>query len=236
MVEEWKDAVPVADELGKVLGTKVFVGNDVNVATEAEFVLGAGREFQSMLGVFWGTGVGGGIILDGKMWEGRGAGGEIGHMVVKIDGARCGCGRRGCMEAYAGRGSMELEARKRHEDGDHTDLFKIMKHKHRERLSSGVWAKALEHDDHMAKKLIERAVGALGAGRRVGGEPARHRGGHHRRRHGHPPRRGVRAKDQAGDDAAPLQGRTAACGTRRVARRPRRRDRRRPARREVAPG
>ncbi len=142
----------------------MFVGNDVNVATEAEFELGAGREFQSMLGVFWGTGVGGGIILDGKMWEGRGAGGEIGHMVVKIDGARCGCGRRGCMEAYAGRGSMELEARKRHEDGDHTDLFKIMKHKHRERLSSGVWAKALEHDDHLAHKLIDRAVGALGAG------------------------------------------------------------------------
>ncbi len=164
VVPEWKDAVPVAGDLGKVLGTKVFVGNDVNVATEAEFVLGAGREFQSMLGVFWGTGVGGGIILDGKMWEGRGAGGEIGHMVVKMGGALCGCGRHGCMEAYAGRGSMELEARKRHDDGDHTELFKIMKHKNRERLSSGVWAKALEDDDHMAKKLIERAVEALGAG------------------------------------------------------------------------
>jgi glucokinase len=164
VIAEWKDSVPVAAELSTALGTKVRVGNDVNVATDAEFELGAGREFQSMLGVFWGTGVGGGVILDGKLWEGRGAAGEIGHMVVKIDGALCGCGRRGCMEAYAGRGSMELEARRRHDDGHHTELFKIMKHKGRERLSSGVWAKALEDEDHLAQKLIDRAVGALGAG------------------------------------------------------------------------
>ena len=60
---------------------------------------------------------------------------------------------------------MELEARKRHDDGQHTDLFKIMKHKQRpQRLSSGVWAKALEHDDRMAHDLIDRAVEALGAG------------------------------------------------------------------------
>ena len=164
VVPEWKDSYPLAAELAKALGTKVAVGNDVRVATEAEFHLGAGREFRSLLGVFWGTGVGGGVILDGKTWIGRGAGGEIGHMVVKLGGARCGCGRRGCMEAYAGRGSMELEARKRQDDGQHTELFKIMKHKQRQRLSSGVWAKALEHDDRMAHDLIDRAVDALGAG------------------------------------------------------------------------
>ena len=67
---------------------------------------------DSLLGVFWGTGVGGGLILDGKPWTGRGAAGEIGHIVVEIDGARCTCGRRGCMEAYAGRASMEAHARR----------------------------------------------------------------------------------------------------------------------------
>ena len=74
------------------------------MATEAEFELGAGKPYDSLLGVFWGTGVGGGLILDGKPWLGRGGAGEIGHMVIKRDGARCPCGRRGCMEAYAGRG------------------------------------------------------------------------------------------------------------------------------------
>ena len=110
----------------EALGTEVRVGNDVQVATEAEFHLGAGREFQSLIGVFWGTGVGGGLVLDGKPWLGRGAAGEIGHMVVKRGGAKCPCGRKGCMEAYAGRSAMEAEARRQHEEGHKTDLFKLM--------------------------------------------------------------------------------------------------------------
>jgi glucokinase len=79
----------------------------VQLGTQAEFELGAGKPFKSILGVFWGTGVGGGLMLDGRPWLGRGAAGEIGHMVVKIGGRRCGCGRLGCLEAYAGRASME---------------------------------------------------------------------------------------------------------------------------------
>ena len=98
----WEGSFPLAETLKEALGTEVRVGNDVQVATEAEFHLGAGREFQSLIGVFWGTGVGGGLVLDGKPWLGRGAAGEIGHMVVKRGGAKCPCGRRGCMEAYAG--------------------------------------------------------------------------------------------------------------------------------------
>ena len=70
-------------------GTPVSLGNDVQVATDAEFELGAGRPYDSLLGVFWGTGVGGGIVLDGKPWIGRDAAGEIGHVVVRIDGALC---------------------------------------------------------------------------------------------------------------------------------------------------
>jgi glucokinase len=134
------------------------------VATEAEFHLGAGREFQSLIGVFWGTGVGGGLVLDGKPWLGRGAAGEIGHMVVKRGGAKCPCGRKGCMEAYAGRAAMEAEARREHEEGHKTDLFKLM-HKHgKPRLTSGIWERAIEHGDHLATKLIDRAIEALGTG------------------------------------------------------------------------
>jgi glucokinase len=160
----WEGMFPLGDVLGEQLGTRVALGNDVNVATTAEFELGAGRPYTSLLGVFWGTGVGGGVVLDGKPWLGRASAGEIGHMVVKVDGARCLCGRRGCMEAYAGRGAMEIRARERVEKGEKTDLFKIMEKRGRTRLTSGVFARALDRDDAMAVELIDRAIEALGAG------------------------------------------------------------------------
>jgi glucokinase len=160
----WEGSFELGPALGEALGAPVKIDNDVNVATEAELVLGAGRPYRSMLGVFWGTGVGGGIVLDGKPWLGRGAAGEIGHMCVVIDGARCPCGRRGCVEAYAGRKALEERARHRHEKGHKTELFKIMHKRGRDRLTSGVWARALEHDDKVAHKLLEEAVEALGAG------------------------------------------------------------------------
>ncbi len=147
-----------------MLGCEVRLGNDVQVATDAEFSLGAGKPYDSLLGVFWGTGVGGGIVLDGKPWEGRGAAGEIGHVVVEIDGARCTCGRRGCMEAYAGRSAMEAHAAKLVEKGRKTDLFEIMKERKRTRLTSGIWSRALEQEDELAIHMIERALRALGAG------------------------------------------------------------------------
>jgi glucokinase len=165
VVPDWSRTVEVRDLLQKELGTKqIGLGNDVRVATAAEFRLGAGKPYKSVLGVFWGTGVGGGVILNGKPWHGRGAAGEIGHMVVRRNGAKCTCGRVGCMEAYAGRRAMELEARHRHRNGEKTQLFKIMEKKNRVALTSGVWADALEDDDRLAHELIDRAVNALGAG------------------------------------------------------------------------
>ncbi len=160
----WEGSFPLAEVLKQALGTEVRVGNDVQVATEAEFHLGAGREFQSLIGVFWGTGVGGGLVLDGKPWLGRGAAGEIGHMVVKRGGAKCPCGRRGCMEAYAGRSAMEAEARRQQEEGHKTDLFKLMEKHDKPRLTSGIWERALDHGDELAAKLIDRAIEALGTG------------------------------------------------------------------------
>jgi glucokinase len=161
---DWEGMFPLAATLSKALHAPVYVGNDVQVATDAEFKLGAGKPYRSVLGVFWGTGVGGGIILGGKPWLGRGGAGEIGHVVVEIDGAKCPCGRRGCMEAYAGRAAMEARARKRHEKGQKTDLFKLMKERDRTRLTSSIWAHALEQNDKLATEIIDEAVRALGAG------------------------------------------------------------------------
>jgi glucokinase len=161
---DWEGTFALGDALSNALGTRVALGNDVQVATDAEALLGAGKPYSSLLGVFWGTGVGGGIVLDGRPWVGRGAAGEIGHVVVKRGGARCTCGRKGCMEAYAGRGSMELRARSKHERGAKTDLFHIMRDRGRTRLTSGVWARALDRGDPLATELMDDAVAALGAG------------------------------------------------------------------------
>jgi glucokinase len=161
---DWIGPFPLGERLSDELGVPVRVGNDVQVAVQGEFELGAGKEFDTILGVWWGTGVGGGLILGGKPWLGRGAAGEIGHVVVKDGGARCTCGRKGCMEAYAGRMAMEIKARKEVENGAKTKLFELMEEHGRDRLTSGIWERALKHGDDLATKLIDRAVKALGAG------------------------------------------------------------------------
>lgn len=158
----WHDAYPLAPELGERLGTTVRLGNDVQVSTDAEFTLGAAREFPSLLGVFWGTGVGGGLVLDRTPWLGQGAAGEIGHMVYRPGGEPCPCGRFGCMEAYAGRRAMEHRARQAHEAGEPTELFEIMKDKEKDRLTAGVWNRALKDGDELAERLIAEAVDAIG--------------------------------------------------------------------------
>jgi len=160
----WEGSFNLGGHVRDAVGIPVAIGNDVDVAVLAEVELGAALEHRSALGVWWGTGVGGGVVIERRLWHGRDAAGEIGHMVVKIDGAHCPCGRRGCLEAYAGRKAMERKAREEHEKGRHTHLFKLMHHHGRDRLTSGIWERALDHDDKLAEELIERAIEALGAG------------------------------------------------------------------------
>jgi glucokinase len=145
-------------------GVQVTVDNDVSVGVLGEHRRGAGRPFGNLLGVWVGTGVGGGLVIEGKLHDGRGTAGEIGHMVAKPGGRRCTCGRRGCVEAYAGRVSMERRARRLVKHGHKTSLFRIMRERGRQRLSSGVYAKALERGDRMTHELIEDATWALGIG------------------------------------------------------------------------
>ncbi|MBL8860385.1 MAG: ROK family protein [Planctomycetes bacterium] len=162
-------AVPLAELVARELeaevrAPRVVLGNDVGVALDAEARLGAGADLASFVGVWWGTGVGGGVVLRGERWHGRGAAGEIGHVVVSIGGRRCPCGRRGCVEAYAGRRALEERARRLAARGTPTRLFKIAARKNRERLTSGVWARALEDGDELAGRLVDRAVRAIAAG------------------------------------------------------------------------
>jgi len=143
-------------------GIPVTVDNDVRAAITGEFRRGAGRPYRDLLGVFVGTGVGGGIIVDGRLLHGRGNAGEIGHTVVRPGGRRCRCGRLGCLEAYAGRMSIEQIARHRLAKGQKTKLFEIMQRKGRDRVTSSVIADALDAGDDMTIELIDEAVDALG--------------------------------------------------------------------------
>jgi glucokinase len=154
---------PLGPSVSRALGrAPTRVDNDVRVAIVGEHRRGAGRPFKNILGVFCGTGVGGGLILEGRLRRGRGGAGEIGHMVVKDGGRKCTCGRYGCLEAYAGRQSIENTARELVKKGRKTSLFEIMADRGRDRLTSGVIARALDMGDKIAVELIDQAVWALG--------------------------------------------------------------------------
>lgn len=113
--------VPVVDELHKKYNLPIYINNDANCAALGEYVFGAGRGYKDIVFITLGTGVGSGIIIDGKLFEGRSsAGAEAGHMVIRFNGNQCNCGRRGCWETYASAtalikqtaAAMELEENK----------------------------------------------------------------------------------------------------------------------------
>jgi len=109
---DWRE-FDIRARLEAELGVPVAVDNDANMHTYAEWVAGAGRDTESLLGVFLGTGVGGGLILDGQLYRGRrGIAGEVGHVVLHPAGEPCGCGARGCLEQYASTLFLLREARR----------------------------------------------------------------------------------------------------------------------------
>lgn len=158
--------VPLAGLVAGALGLdapRVRLENDVNVAALAEYRVGAGRGLDSLLAVFAGTGVGGALVLDGRLHRGaRGAAGELGHAVVVMDGEPCPCGRRGCTEAYAGRTPMERAVRAAVEAGRPTELPAIQRRLGRERLTTDVLSEALALGDPLAAELVAVAARALG--------------------------------------------------------------------------
>lgn len=157
----WHEPFALGPALSEALdGLAVELDNDVNVGTVAEHRVGAGKGAADVLGVFVGTGVGGGVILDGDLRRGAtGLAGEIGHVVVDQRGRTCGCGGRGHLEAYAGRASMERRARELEAEGRFTTLVDLAPAK---RMTSGVFSKALAAGDAVTIELIDEAVEALG--------------------------------------------------------------------------
>lgn len=158
----WTD-VPVARFLRKKLGPDVVLGNDVQVAILGEHAFGAAQGTRRAVGIWVGTGIGGGLITDGEIDRGfRGAAGEIGHMLIKEDGPECGCGRRGCVEALASRTAMERDVRAASSGKKGSAVLSIMKERGKERMTSSVIASALKADDAVMKEVLGRAQHYLG--------------------------------------------------------------------------
>ncbi|MDE6618724.1 MAG: ROK family glucokinase [Clostridiales bacterium] len=105
--------VALVDELARTINRHIKVSNDANVAALGETMFGVGRTYTDTIFLTLGTGVGGGIVLNGKLYEGNESkGAEMGHMVLVVDGEPCSCGRRGCMEAYCSATALIRETKK----------------------------------------------------------------------------------------------------------------------------
>ncbi len=158
----WRN-VPLGEGLRSRLGVPVVVDNDVNVGVMGEHALGAGARVAQLVGIFVGTGIGGGIICNGELYEGgHGWAGELGHTVLLADGPVCSCGRRGCAEALASRTAMERDVRDAVKSGRKSAVFDIMDERKKDRMTSSIIQVALAKEDPVMKEVMKRAQYYLG--------------------------------------------------------------------------
>jgi glucokinase len=154
---EWKN-VPLKRALERILNVPVFVDNDCNVSTLGVFDAELGAEPESMIGIFIGTGIGGGIIINRKLYSGlTNTAGEIGHMVIDIDGPKCGCGNYGCFEALASRKAIFTKIYSAIKDGQKTILTELLDGK-LEDMRSGDLRRAIKRGDEFVLKVVEQAA------------------------------------------------------------------------------
>lgn len=153
----WED-VPLKKNLEKLIQIPVFVENDCNVQTLGVYERELKGKPRHMIGIFLGTGIGAGLILDGKLFSGfNRTAGEIGHMVLEVGGPRCGCGNRGCFEALASRTAIFRRIQAGVKDGQKTVLTDMLGGD-LEDMRSGDLRKALRRGDKFIEKIVEEAA------------------------------------------------------------------------------
>ena len=158
----WQDH-PLANRLSQLLRLPVTLDNDVNGGAVGEHALGAGQGARNLVAIFVGTGIGGGVILDNRLYHGScGGAGEVGHIKVLADGPLCGCGRKGCAEGLASRTAMERDMRQAVDSGRPSLVPAIMARMGRERMTSRVIQEALRAEDPLMQELLRRAQHCLG--------------------------------------------------------------------------
>ncbi|MCC6629850.1 MAG: ROK family protein [Chloroflexi bacterium] len=161
--------LPLAAELRHHFGVPVVVGNDVEVAAIGEQRFGAGRDGANFLCVFVGTGIGGGLVIDGQLYRGAtGTAGEIGHIVVDAGGRHCGCGQRGCLEAYASRSAITRTLLGEIQRGRPSVLRELLAGGEpgvgSAAIRSGLIAQAVAADDELTMSVLDEAAAYLGIG------------------------------------------------------------------------
>ena len=139
----------------KKFGAPFYIGNDVNVGVLGEYKYGAGKGYKNIVGLFVGTGMGGGLILDGKLYTGHGfKGAEYGHMIMVPDGPRCNCGQRGCLEALSSKQGMSDYIRQQVSRGRDSMMAEGVKDGV---FKSKLLKKSLEAKDPVAVEAVSRA-------------------------------------------------------------------------------
>jgi glucokinase len=159
----WQD-VPLRDIMQERLGKKTFVINDANAAALGEFYFGAARGARNFIYITLSTGIGGGIVIDGKIYTGAiGAAGEVGHMTIDDNGPICNCGNRGCWETLASGIALAKEAKHRIKEGVGTSILEYAEGDV-EKVTAQVIQSAAEQGDSLAKELIARTGYYVGVG------------------------------------------------------------------------
>jgi len=159
----WRD-IPLRDIMQERLGRKTFLINDANAAALGEFYFGAARGVRNFIYITLSTGIGGGIVLDGKIYSGAiGAAGEVGHMTIDDEGPICNCGNRGCWETLASGTALAREARHWIKEGARTSILEYAEGD-MEKVTAQVIHSAAEQGDSLAKELIARTGYYVGVG------------------------------------------------------------------------
>ena len=156
----WQDFA-ISEQVSKALGLPVKIANDANVAALGETKFGCGKDYQNSVMITLGTGVGSGIVIDGKLFEGnRSAGAEIGHTAIVAGGELCTCGRRGCLEAYASATALIRDTKRAMEAHPDSKLWEIGSPD----AVTGKTAFDYCEEDAVARAVVDNYIEKLGVG------------------------------------------------------------------------
>ena len=157
---DWEH-VFIAEDVENLTGIPVKLANDANVATLGESKFGCGKEYKNTIMLTLGTGVGGGVVIDGKLFEGnRSAGAELGHSVIVAGGEQCSCGRKGCLEAYASATALIRDTKRAMQDDPNSKMWEIGSIEN----VTGKTAFDYKDSDKTAKTVVENYIEKLGVG------------------------------------------------------------------------
>ena len=160
----WRD-FPLRDRISSRLNLPATLDNDANCATVGEFWLGAARGGRNVIGITIGTGIGGGLILNGELYHGSSdVAGEIGHTTIDVNGRHCKCGNYGCLEAYASGPAIATRAREALAREDNASMMTSMVDGQLDRLTAELVYDAAKKADGLANEIVRDTARYLGAG------------------------------------------------------------------------